>query len=435
MTETAITKDMLPEGHDEMLSQIFLSGNLANLTQKQKWEYTASICQRIGVDPYTRPFRLLYNKRTQEEVLYATASCTDQLIRLHNISFKLSDPIIDEKRATVMFSCTAILPSGRNGNDFALIPLDYYSAPKTLEWLRGEDYCNAIMKCATKAVRRTVLKVVGLGIMSESDAEPMLRNSEEYEPRNIIDAELHERGNLLNGDQRKKVLEWFRAAVQTGVWKDYGSPEEAAHACFGDIAFFTNETNPEAHKEAIHQATIEACEIFQLEINEKERKAEADIKKKSQKTSASGSDAAKKNIDAQDISTVAQTPGQENDSSGQADAIANARAITPQIKELTSGKKHREPLNKKAAEKLASALEYIPQARKEREKPDWEQDRQPLKEICGAGKWDKDRIQHALKFKFRHHDASIDKLTWEKYEDMCRFFATVDPAAYEMEDN
>jgi hypothetical protein len=230
---TTAVSELIPKDFDEeILSKIFLTGDLAGLSQQQKWDYTKAMCQRLGLDPFTRPFRILRNKKTQEETLYATKACGEQLIKIHNITTRPGNVKIIDAKGIAKCSCRAIVPGGRQTKASAYVPLDYYDASGQLKLIRGEELCNALMKCETKAVQRSVLRINGLGMISELELET-IANAEDV---SILDQEQMDRGNLLSQTMRKQALEWYRAGKKVGFAKDYETLEQAAHDCLGSYA-------------------------------------------------------------------------------------------------------------------------------------------------------------------------------------------------------
>jgi hypothetical protein len=55
--------------------------------------------------------------------------------------------------------------------------------------LKGEAYCNALMKAETKAKRRATLDLLGLGILSEEEAITLGQPAPQVETAEVLDAE------------------------------------------------------------------------------------------------------------------------------------------------------------------------------------------------------------------------------------------------------
>lgn len=153
------------------MSQLVLHGDISKLNPAQKVEYYVALCQRVGLDPATQPFRIL--KMQGKEVVYCDRGGAAQLNQLH----KVSHDIVMRENVAGCYVVTAVatLPTGRHETSIGAVPIDN---------LKGEALCNAMMKCETKAKRRSTLDLLGLGMLDESevgsipDAQPMLFNQE-----------------------------------------------------------------------------------------------------------------------------------------------------------------------------------------------------------------------------------------------------------------
>src|SRR5215469_160761 len=81
----------LPELTPEQIrAKIALTGNLADLSQEQQWEYYQQYCAYLGLDPITKPFDLIMTYEqdgTHRTVLYANASCSTQIANNRDIRY------------------------------------------------------------------------------------------------------------------------------------------------------------------------------------------------------------------------------------------------------------------------------------------------------------------------------------------------------------
>ena len=142
----------------ETLSAVILNGDLSKLNSEQKVEYIVSLCQRVGLDPATQPFKLL--KLQGKEIAYADRSCAAQLNKLHNLAHQIT--ATEQCADFIMMTDRCSDPSGRFTEEVGAVPL---------AGLKGEALTNALMKCRTKAMRRSTLTHVGLGMLDESETE------------------------------------------------------------------------------------------------------------------------------------------------------------------------------------------------------------------------------------------------------------------------
>jgi len=152
-------KDMVTHEPDainrEIIEKLVLEGDLSKMSQKQKVDYYVGFCQRLGMDPATKPFMLL--KLNGKESLYCDRSGAAQLNKIYNISHtcvgreKIGDSYVVTMRA-----------SDKN----------HYTESTGVVYigsLKGDALSNAMMKAETKAKRRSTLDLVGLGILDESE--------------------------------------------------------------------------------------------------------------------------------------------------------------------------------------------------------------------------------------------------------------------------
>jgi hypothetical protein len=135
-----------------MIESLVLKGDLSGLSPQQKVEYYRLMCERVGLDPTTQPFKLL--NLSGKQVMYCDRSGAQQLNKIHHVSHRK----LEEKEIRDVF----------------------------IVYMRN-DLANAIMKAETKAKRRATLDLLGLGILDESEIEtistaqkmPLLNNTGE----------------------------------------------------------------------------------------------------------------------------------------------------------------------------------------------------------------------------------------------------------------
>lgn len=156
--EIAETKSKLSE---DTVTEIILSGNLNALKPNQLVEYYHAYCERVGLDPVTKPFDVI--SLTGKKVLYCTRSGAQQLSKKHAVSHTITSREKVDDAYTV--TCRASLADGRSSESIGAVPI---------AGLKGEAYCNALMKCETKAKRRATLDLLGLGVLDECEVESIV---------------------------------------------------------------------------------------------------------------------------------------------------------------------------------------------------------------------------------------------------------------------
>ena len=141
-------------------NQLILQGDLSKLSAGDKVRYYNGYCERMGLDPFTKPFDIL--RLNGKEVLYCTRSGTQQLNKLHKVSHLITSRDTNSEAGVYIVTSKASLPDGRCTESIGAV---------NIAGLKGEAYANAIMKAETKAKRRATLDLLGLGVLDESEAE------------------------------------------------------------------------------------------------------------------------------------------------------------------------------------------------------------------------------------------------------------------------
>lgn len=155
----AHTKNNLQLDEATITEALILRGDLSALTAEQKVAYYRGYCERLGLDPFTKPFDIL--RLNGKDVLYLTRSGAQQLNKLHGVSHAITSRELMAEPGIFQVMARAILPDGRYTESMSAVAVAN---------LKGEAYCNALMKAETKAKRRATLDLLGLGILSEEEA-------------------------------------------------------------------------------------------------------------------------------------------------------------------------------------------------------------------------------------------------------------------------
>jgi hypothetical protein len=138
-----------------IIQSLVINGDLSKLDANMKVAYYQQYCDRLGLDPFTQPFKLL--KLNGKEILYCDRSGAQQLNKLHNVSHEIKTREVLNDCYVVTARATA---NGRIEESIGAVPI---------AGLKGEGLCNAYMKAETKAKRRSTLDLLGLGILDESE--------------------------------------------------------------------------------------------------------------------------------------------------------------------------------------------------------------------------------------------------------------------------
>lgn len=148
--------DLIKLSSDTM-AKLALSGDVGGLNPQEKVQYYSALCQRVGLDPATQPFKLM--KLNGRETFYLDRSGAQQLNRVHQISHSITS-------REFVNGCYVVTARASIGDRHT----DSLGAVAT-EGLRGEALANATMKAETKAKRRATLDLVGLGMLDETEVE------------------------------------------------------------------------------------------------------------------------------------------------------------------------------------------------------------------------------------------------------------------------
>ena len=143
-----------------VVSALILNGDLGKLSPQEKVQYYNGYCDRLGLDPFTKPFDIL--RLNGKEILYCTRSGAQQLNKLHNVSHQITSRELIDVAGVYQVTARASITEGRCTESIGAV---------SIAGLKGEQYANAIMKAETKAKRRATLDLLGLGVIDEIEAE------------------------------------------------------------------------------------------------------------------------------------------------------------------------------------------------------------------------------------------------------------------------
>lgn len=143
---------------DKTLFALVTDGDCRKLNDAQKLAYYKARCDAAGLDYRAQPFQFI--SLNGKLVLYALKACTDQLSAKHGIRCEILSQATEEGIRVV--TVRAISADGRATDEIGAV---------SVKGLQGDALCNALMKATTKAKRRAILAVCGLGLLDESEME------------------------------------------------------------------------------------------------------------------------------------------------------------------------------------------------------------------------------------------------------------------------
>jgi hypothetical protein len=146
----------------ETLKKILFKGDLSNLTPEEQIAYYIQRCERLGLDPYSKPFDFLEvkDKETGQRkvTLYANKEASAQLTVNRGISIeKLEDT---EENGVYRVKAYVRTSDGRTGVNLSVAKV---------KGLEGKNYANAVKSATTQAIRRAILMICGLGDTDETE--------------------------------------------------------------------------------------------------------------------------------------------------------------------------------------------------------------------------------------------------------------------------
>lgn len=153
-------KQLQSASDQSVVSALILNGDLSKLSSADKVKYYNGYCDRLGLDPFTKPFDIL--RLNGKEVLYCTRTGAQQLNKLHSVSHTITSRELIDAAGIYQVTARASLPDGRCTESIGAV---------NIAGLKGESYANSIMKAETKAKRRATLDLLGLGVLDESEVD------------------------------------------------------------------------------------------------------------------------------------------------------------------------------------------------------------------------------------------------------------------------
>lgn len=144
--------------HTEIINSLIINGDISRLSAQQKVNYYKEVCDKLGLDPLSQPFRIL--RLHGREIMYCDRGGAQQLNKLHRVSHEIKSR--EAVNGCYVVTAQASTPDGRKTESLGAVPIIN---------LKGEHLCNAMMKAETKAKRRATLDLLGLGILDETETE------------------------------------------------------------------------------------------------------------------------------------------------------------------------------------------------------------------------------------------------------------------------
>jgi hypothetical protein len=161
MSQTAL-QQVEERNRTEIIRKVVMRGDLSDLTPEEQINYYMQRCERLGLDPSSRPFDFLETRDKEsgktKVTLYPNKECAAQLIKKDSVSIDRLD--CTEENGVYKIFAHVRTPDGRTGINLSVVKV---------KGLEGKNYENAVKRCATQAIRRATLMLCGLGDTDESE--------------------------------------------------------------------------------------------------------------------------------------------------------------------------------------------------------------------------------------------------------------------------
>lgn len=188
----------------EIIESLIINGDLSKLQPKQKVEYYTNYCTALGLNPITQPFALL--KLNGKEKLYCGREGVAQLSKVHSVSHE----ILSTETINGVFIVKAKATTGTRFTSS--------TGAVSIEGLKGDALCNAIMKAETKAKRRATLDLLGLGVLDDVEIET-IPNAKTEVIDITLSSKIIERCNLLKSATNLEDLKIFWESIGSEMQK------------------------------------------------------------------------------------------------------------------------------------------------------------------------------------------------------------------------
>lgn len=155
-TNTAVAASINESQAAALFETLVVNGDLSAMSQEQRIQYYKLVCERVGLDPYQKPFDLI--KLSGKLTLYANKTCTAQLTSIRGLRVAIVAREVIGDQYVVTARCET--PTGSYSEDIGAV---------TIGGMRGDAASNAMKKAATQAKRRAILSACGLGMLDEEE--------------------------------------------------------------------------------------------------------------------------------------------------------------------------------------------------------------------------------------------------------------------------
>lgn len=160
---------------DKTMEALVVGGDMSKLSSGQRLQVYKARCEAAGLDPRSQPFE--YVSLQGKLTLYARKGATDQLAAIHGAKCRyVSRETSDDIHSVIV---EVSLRDGRSTEEIGCV---------NIKGLTGDNLANARMKASSKAKRRAILSLCGLGMVDETELETVPTARAWSEPPRTLDA-------------------------------------------------------------------------------------------------------------------------------------------------------------------------------------------------------------------------------------------------------
>lgn len=152
-----------------------LYNDWTGVNDDDRLKYVLAICKSLNIPTPLNPFRFI--KVHNKTVLYAPNEAAQLIAERNRISTPITNKYLDKEQNIYVVEVRASNVTGRHTDNLGAIYVGGMSGP---------DRANSIMKCVTKAQRRTIFAMTGLSIVDDDQLTEMRREAANGAPAAAI---------------------------------------------------------------------------------------------------------------------------------------------------------------------------------------------------------------------------------------------------------
>ena len=146
-----------------------LNNDWSGVSDQDKVKYCLALCKSLDIPTPLNPFKFI--KLKGKDTLYAPKEAAELLAERNKLSVNITNKYLDRDSNIYVVEVRASTRDGRTIDNLAAM---------SMAGATGEDRCNRMMKCVSKATRRVVFSSVGLSVIDDDDKAAIERDASCY---------------------------------------------------------------------------------------------------------------------------------------------------------------------------------------------------------------------------------------------------------------